>query len=67
MIERAEFPVQRNKTLYGFSLAMSFLRTLLPPILTFSNWGTAARFAYGRLDIADLRMAIAAIGDEKGN
>jgi hypothetical protein len=68
MMERAEFPVQRNKTLYGFFLAMSLLRTLLPPMLTFSNWGTAAhRIAYRRLDIADLWMAIAAVGNEKGN
>jgi hypothetical protein len=35
---------------------------------TFSGWGTAARrFAYRRLKIAELRMAIATIGHEKEN
>jgi hypothetical protein len=44
------------------------LRRLIPPMPTFSGWGTAARgFAYRRLKIAELRMAIATIGHEKEN
>jgi hypothetical protein len=60
MIERAVFPAEEQHVKW---LLMS-LRRLIPPMPTFSGWGTAARrFAYRRLKIAEFRMAIAAIGD----
>ena len=66
MIERAEFPVQRNKTLYGCSVDL--VTHVDSSDLIFSDSSTAAsRAAYRSLQIAEFRMAVAAIGHEKGN
>ena len=44
------------------------LRALIASMSTFPGWGTAARrFAYRGPEIAEFRMTIAAIGQEKEN
>jgi len=66
IIERAELPVHRNK--HYTVLFFTSLRTFISPMRTFVRWSTTARrIAYRSFNIAEFRVAIAAIGDEKRN
>src|SRR4030081_1467352 len=71
MIERAEFPVQRKRTLNGFlsgrSLMFYVLCILCLALAAFRCGPAAIGLAHSILKIANLGMTIATIGDQESN